>query len=53
MNFLYQNCKIGKGAEAIIDGITTFNQCDMFEQEFGDIKCNYLLEFVESKMIGH
>ena len=51
IHLLYQDCEIGKGA--VVDGTTIVNQCDVFEQQFGDSKYNYSLEFMETKMIEH
>lgn len=53
MNLLYQNFKIGKGAEALVDSITLVNQCEVFKQAYRDSKYNYMLNFVKTKMIEY
>lgn len=53
MNLLYQNYKIGKGAEAMVDNITVVNQWEVFKQAYRDRKYNYMLNFVKTKMIEY
>jgi len=53
MNLLYQNYKIVKGAEAMVDSITVVNQCEVFKQAYRESKYNYMLNFVKTKMIEY
>lgn len=53
MNLLYQNYKIVKGVEAMVDNITVVNQCEVFKQAYRESKYNYMLNFVKTKMIEY
>ena len=48
MNLLYQNYKIVKGVEAMVDNITVVNQCEVFKQAYRESKYNIIYLRFES-----